>query len=50
MPKIRNILIFVAIAAVLVFAYIFFAKPPSAEQTNLVSSSGTTASGGQAPT
>lgn len=47
MPKIRNILIFVAIAAVLVFAYIFFAKPPSAEQTNLVSSSGTTASGGQ---
>jgi len=39
MPKIRNILIFVAIAGVLVFAYIFFVKKPSSSQTpDLVSS------------
>ena len=42
MPKIRNIIIFVIIAAILVFVYIFFIKSPG-EQANLVSSpSGTT--------
>ena len=43
MPKIRNIIIFVAIAAVLVLAYVFFIKPSFNSQPNLVSSSDTTA-------
>ncbi len=38
MPKIRNIIIFVAIAAALILIYVFFIKPSSSDQTNLVSS------------
>jgi hypothetical protein len=45
MPKIRNIIIFVAIAGVLILVYVFFIKPSSSSnQANLVSSSGTTTS------
>jgi hypothetical protein len=40
-PKIRNIIIFVVIAAILVLIYIFFIKP-SPDQGNLVSSPSTT--------
>jgi len=40
-PKIRNIIIFVVIAAILVLIYIFFIKP-SPDQSNLVSSPSTT--------
>lgn len=40
-PKIRNIIIFVVIAAILVLIYIFFIKP-SPNQGNLVSSPSTT--------
>lgn len=40
MPKIRNIIIFVAIGAVLILIYIFFIKSPG-DQANLVSSSDT---------
>ena len=40
-PKIRNIIIFVVIAAILVLIYIFFIKP-SSDQSNLVSSPSTT--------
>jgi hypothetical protein len=36
MPKIRNIIIFVAIAAVFVLAYIFFLKPKGGEEPSLV--------------
>ena len=44
MPKIRNIIIFVAIAAVLILAYVFFIKPSlNNSQPTLVSSSGVTA-------
>ncbi|MDR3519631.1 MAG: hypothetical protein P4L63_01955 [Candidatus Pacebacteria bacterium] len=43
MPKIRNIIIFVAIAAVLILVYIFFVKPSlNNNQATIVSSSGTT--------
>ena len=47
MPKIRNILIFVAIAAALVLVYIFFVKPSldSQNQAGLVSSTSTNSSG-----
>ena len=38
MPKLRNILIFVAIGAVLVLVYIFFIRKPSPPETTLVSS------------
>ncbi|MBU0999169.1 hypothetical protein KKG24_02575 [Patescibacteria group bacterium] len=38
MPKIRNIIIFIAIAATFVLIYIFFIKPSSDEQANLISS------------
>ncbi len=38
MPKIRNIIIFIAIGAIFVLIYIFFIKP-SPDQSNLVSSS-----------
>ena len=44
MPKIRNIIIFVAILAALILAYILFFKPSSSDQTSLVSSSGNTTS------
>ena len=37
MPKIRNILIFIAIIAVLVLIYVFFIKPSSSDQASLVS-------------
>jgi hypothetical protein len=40
-PKIRNIIIFVVIVAILVLIYIFFIKP-SPDQSNLVSSPSTT--------
>ena len=40
-PKIRNIIIFVVIAAILVLIYIFFIKP-SPNQSNLVSSPSST--------
>lgn len=43
MPKIKNILIFVAIAAVFVLAYIFFLKPDGAPDASLVSSPSTSA-------
>ncbi|MFZ2149829.1 MAG: IPT/TIG domain-containing protein [Minisyncoccia bacterium] len=39
MPKIRNIIIFVSIAAVFVLIYIFFVQKPEAPDTNLVTSS-----------
>jgi hypothetical protein len=38
MPKIRNIIIFVAIAAILILVYIFFVRPASSGQASLVSS------------
>jgi len=40
-PKIRNIIIFVIIAAVLILAYIFFVRP-SSDQGSLISSPSTT--------
>lgn len=42
MPKIRNIIIFIVIVIALILGYIFFIKPSSSDQANLVS---TTASG-----
>ena len=42
MPKIKNILIFVAIAVVLFLVYLFFLKPSSSNQAGLISSSDTT--------
>lgn len=43
MPKIKNIIIFVAIAAVFGAVYIFFLKPKPGEDANLVSSPNTQA-------
>ena len=43
-PKIRNIIIFVAIAAIFVFIYIFFFQSSSSSQPSLVSSSSTSGS------
>lgn len=42
MPKIRNIIIFVAIAGVFILIYIFFIKPSSSPTTSLVSSPSST--------
>ena len=42
MPKIKNILIFIAIAAALILIYVFFTNSSSSNQANLVSSSPTT--------
>ncbi|KKQ02342.1 MAG: hypothetical protein US18_C0006G0011 [Parcubacteria group bacterium GW2011_GWB1_36_5] len=41
MPKIKNIIIFLAIGAIFVSIYIFYIKPPSEEVAVLVSSSKT---------
>jgi hypothetical protein len=41
MPKIRNIIIFTAIAVALILVYIFFIKPSSGNQASLVSSTST---------
>ncbi|MDP9249371.1 MAG: hypothetical protein M3M85_02605 [bacterium] len=50
MPKIKNILIFVAIAAVFVVIYIYFLKPNGAPDQNLISSPSTsTPTTGAAP-
>ncbi len=49
MPTIKNILIFVAIAAVVVFIYISYIKPPASDPSNLVSSGGEPAVSGGAP-
>jgi hypothetical protein len=38
MPKIRNIIIFIAIAVALILIYVFFVKPSSDNQAGLVSS------------
>ena len=38
MPKIKNIIIYVVIAAALVLAYIFFIKAPSSPTATLISS------------
>ena len=46
MPKIRNILIFIAIAVALILGYVFFVKPGFSDQSTLVSSSNTATSGG----
>ncbi len=43
MPKIKNIIIFVAIAVVLGLAYVFFIKAPSDSSTNLVTTTPTPA-------
>ncbi|MFZ1019515.1 MAG: hypothetical protein WAN61_00790 [Minisyncoccia bacterium] len=43
MPKIRNILIFVGIAAALFMVYFFFIKPSSSGSADLVSSASTAA-------
>jgi preprotein translocase subunit SecG len=40
MSEIKNIIIFVVIITALVLIYIFFIKPSSSDQSNLVSSSG----------
>lgn len=40
MPKIRNIIIFIAIGAVLVLVYIFYIKPSPNDTANLISSGG----------
>ncbi len=40
MPKIKNILIFVAIGAVFVLIYIFFIKPSPDDSATLISSNG----------
>ncbi len=42
MPKLRNIIIFVSIAAVLVLIYIFFIAEPDVPDTNLITSSNAT--------
>lgn len=44
MPKIRNIIIFVVIGAVIVLVYIFFIKPALSSQPDLVSATDTTTS------
>lgn len=41
MPKIRNIIIFISIGAVLVLVYIFFIKPSFEDTGNLISSPAT---------
>lgn len=46
MPKIRNIIIFIAIGAVLVLIYIFFIRASPDNTTTLVSSSGASAVSG----
>ncbi|MBI3888502.1 hypothetical protein HY311_01780 [Candidatus Nomurabacteria bacterium] len=46
MPKIRNIIIFAAIAVALVLIYVFFFKPSSSDQANLVSSAPATSDTG----
>jgi hypothetical protein len=43
MPKIKNILIFVAIVAVLAFIFFVFVQPSLSNQASLVSSEGNTA-------
>src|SRR3989344_402110 len=43
MPKVRNIIIFIAIAAVFVAIYIFFLKPEPADDATLVSAPNSTA-------
>lgn len=42
MPKIRNIIIFISIAAVFILIYLFFVRKPEMPETNLITSSNTT--------
>ncbi len=45
MPKVKNIIMFTVIAAVLILAYVLFLKPSGKEEGNLVSSTGQTTTG-----
>ena len=48
MPKIKNIIIFIVIAAIFVLIYIFFIKPGTSDTASLVSTSATSATGSTA--
>ena len=49
MPKIRNIIIFVAILAIFALIYVYFLKPDSAEEGTLISAPQPAVPGGTAP-